>query len=435
MAQVEEQQPGVRSPASPPPGREQNRPPEQRPEEKRREPVRERASRFFFARPAMLLLFIFVLAILAAGGFYLWGYLNSYESTDDAQIDGHLNPISTRIAGTVKAVYVEENQVVKAGQVLVEIDPADYQVAVERARAEVAQAQAQVQAQAPNVPLTTVTTATTAATSAADVAEASAGVAAAESQHQSSIADLREAEANNVKAQADVARFQALVQKDEVSRQQYDQAVAAAKAAAAKVEAARADVSAAEQTIGQRRAQLLQAQSRAREATATAPQQIAIQRANVASRNASTQAAQAALNQAALNLSYTKIVAPVDGIVGRKMAEVGTQVNPGQQLLSVVQTGDIWVTANYKETQLRHMRPGQRATIKVDALDRSFNGYVDSIAGASGARYSLLPPENATGNFVKVVQRVPVRLRFDKGQQDLERLRPGLSVTSKVWLK
>lgn len=434
MAQVEEQQqPGVR-PSGPAPGREQPRPAEQRAEQPK-EPVRRRASRYFFARPAMLLLFILLLAILAAGGFFLWGYLNSYESTDDAQIDGHLNPISARISGTVKAVYVEENQFVKAGQVLVDIDPADYQVAVERARAEVAQAQAQVQAQAPNVPLTAETTATSTATSAADVAQASAGVAAAESEHQAAIADLREAEANNAKAQADVARFQALVQKDEVSRQQYDQAVASAKAAAAQVDSARADVAAAERTIEQRRAQVLQAQSRAREATATAPQQIAIQRANVASRSAGTQAAQAALNQALLNLSYAKITAPVDGIVGRKTAEVGAQVNPGQQLFSIVQTGDIWVTANYKETQLRRMRPGQRATIKVDALDRSFDGYVESIAGASGARYSLLPPENATGNFVKVVQRVPVRLRFNKGQEALERLRPGLSVTSKVWMR
>lgn len=433
MAQQVEEQPGVR-PSENAPGREQGRPAEEN-KEQPKEPARERASRFFAARPAMLVFFIAFLMVLAAGGYFLWTYLDSYESTDDAQIDGHLNPISTRISGIVKAVYVEENQRVKAGQLLVEIDPSDYQVAAERARAEVSQAQAQVQAQAPNVPLTAETTQTTAATATASVAQANAAVAGAEQEHQAAIASLRQAEANNVRAQADVARFQALVEKDEVSRQQYDQAVAAARAAAAQVDAARANVSAAEQTIGERTAEARQAQSRAREATATAPQQIAIQRANVASRNASANVARAALNQALLNLQYTKIYAPVDGIVGRKMAEVGAQVNPGQQLMSIVQTNDIWVTANYKETQLRRMRPGERATIKVDALDRSFDGYVDSIAGASGARYSLLPPENATGNYVKVVQRVPVRIRFNKGQEGLDRLRPGLSVSPKVWVK
>jgi membrane fusion protein (multidrug efflux system) len=430
MAQVEEQKPEVR-PSGSPPSREQPRPAEANPQTPR-EPVRQRASRVFAARPALLVFFIAFLMVLAAGGYFLWIYLNSYEGTDDAQVDGHLNPVSTRVAGVIKAVYVQENQQVKAGQPLVDIDPSDYRVAVERARAEVAQAQAQTQAQAPNVPLTTVTTQTTAATSAADVAQASAGIAAAESEQAAAKAALREAEANNAKAQADVARYRALVEKDEISRQQYDQAVAAGRAATAQVEAARANVAASKKVIEQRRAQLQQAQSRAREATATAPQQIAIQRANVASRAASTQVAQAALNQAELNLSYTKITSPVDGIVGRKMAEVGAQVNPGQQLLSIVQTGDIWVTANYKETQLKEMQPGQRATVKVDALDRSFDGVVESIAGASGARYSLLPPENATGNFVKVVQRVPVRIRFKPGQEGLERLRPGLTVTTKV---
>lgn len=377
--------------------------------------------------------FLGVLALIA--GVLWWRYSSTYESTDDAIVDGHLNAISPRITGTVTTVHAEENQFVKQGQLLVELDPRDYQVALEQARAGLTQSQAQIQAENPNIPLTQTTSATNISSAQADVAGAEAAVASAERDYQAALARLREAEANNVKAQADVARYAALVAKDEVPRQQYDQVVASAKASAAAVDAARANADAGSKIVEQRRAQTNQAQTRLAQASQTAPQNIAISRANLQSRRASALGAQAAVDRAQLDLSYTKIFAPVSGIVSRRSVEVGTRVQPGQQLMTIAQLADVWVTANFKETQLKHMHPGQGATILVDAFDQKFDGYVESLPAASGAISSLLPPENATGNYVKVVQRLPVRIRFKKGQQGLERLRPGMSVEPKVWLK
>ena len=378
--------------------------------------------------------FLIVLAALIVGGFKLWNYLDSYESTDDAQIDGDIYAVTSRIAGTIKAVYVQDNQLVKAGQLLVELDPRDYENSLDQSKAALNESRSLVAVARPNVPITTQTTETTLSTSATDIAGARAAVAGAQRDHESAVADTRKAEADSVKAQADLARYKQLIAKDEISQQQYDQADAAAKSAAANVDAKRATAEAAERNIEEAQARLEQAQTKQVEAQRNRPQQIAIENATVKSREATADRQQTLVDQAALNLTYTKIMAPIDGVIGKKNAEPGQQVAPGQQLMADVPLTDIWVTANFKETQLKRMHPGQRATIHVDSYDKSYEGYVESVAGATGARFSLLPPENATGNYVKVVQRVPVRIRIKEGQDPNHELRPGMSVDPKVWL-
>lgn len=372
--------------------------------------------------------------ILLIVGFFVYRYLTSYESTDDAQVDGHINSISARISGHVTKLNVEDNQYVKAGTVLVEIDPADYQVAYQRAKADFADAQAAALAAGVTVPITSVSTTSQVSATEADVASAKAGIQVAQQQFQAAKAQLQQAEANNVKAQNDLTRYKQLVQKQEISQQQYDQAVAAAQANAASVEAAKANTDAAQQAVTQAQGKLVQAQANWANAN-TAPRQMQITKARATSALAEAQRKKADLDQAELNLGYTKIVAPVSGIVSNRTVEVGQNVVPGQELMKVINLDDVWVTANFKETQLRDMRPGQRVTIEVDANGRKYNGKVDSIAGASGARFSLLPPENATGNYVKVVQRVPVKIVFDQGSNNDHQLRPGESVTPKVWIR
>jgi len=304
-----------------------------------------------------------------------------------------------------------------------------------QAKAALTESQSLVAVAQPNVPITSVTTATTVSTSTVDIASARAAVAGAQRDYESAVADVRKTEADSVKAQADLTRYKMLIAKDEISQQQYDQAVASANATLADVEAKRATAAAAAQEIEQQQAKLQQAQTRQLEAQRNRPQQIAIQNAEVKSRQATAERQKTVVDQAMLNLSYTKIVAPIDGIIGKKNAEPGQQVAPGQQLMADVPVNDIWVTANFKETQLEKMHPGQKATLHVDSYNRDYDGYVESVAAASGARFSLLPPENATGNYVKVVQRVPIRIRFNPGQDNDHLLRPGMSVEPKVWLK
>jgi membrane fusion protein (multidrug efflux system) len=384
--------------------------------------------------PVGWIVLLIVLAGALFGGSLLWAYLQSYEDTDDAQIDGDIYAVTSRISGTVKAVYVEDNQQVKAGQLLVELDPSDYNVSVEQAKAAVNESQTQVETARPNVPITNVSTETTVTSDEADIAGVEAQVAGAQRDYESAIADIRQAEADSVKAQSDLVRYKQLIAKDEISQQQYDQVDAAAKAAAAVVDARRATAEAAARNVDAARARLRQAETRVTEARRNRPQQIALQTATVRARQASTVRERTMLDQALLNLSYTKIVAPVDGIIGKKNAEPGQEVAPGQQLMADVPVTNLWVTANFKETQLKKMRPGQRVTIHVDAYNREYEGYVESLAGASGARFSLLPPENATGNYVKVVQRMPIRIRFKEGEDKEHLLRPGMSVEPKVWL-
>ncbi|MGA8761315.1 MAG: HlyD family secretion protein [Candidatus Sulfotelmatobacter sp.] len=372
--------------------------------------------------------------VLLVVGFFLYRYVTSYESTDDAQVDGHVNSISARVAGHVVKLNVQDNQYVQAGTILVEIDPADYQVAVDTAKADYLDAQASARSAGVNVPIMSVDTNSQISSTQADVESARAGIQAAKQQLEAAKAQVAEAEANNVKAQDDVGRYKQLVDKQEVSQQQYDQAVAAARAGAASVEAARATAGAAAQQVTQAQGKLAQAEAGWRSAN-TAPKQMDMMVARADSAEANALKKKAALDQAQLNLQYTKIVAPVSGVVSDRTVEVGQNVVPGQELMKVVPLDDVWITANFKETQLREMKVGQRATIEVDATGRKYEGKVESIAGASGARFSLLPPENATGNYVKVVQRIPVKIVLNSGENKNHELRPGMSVEPKVWIR
>jgi membrane fusion protein (multidrug efflux system) len=380
------------------------------------------------------IILILLVLVLVVGGSIYWWRSTFWESTDDAQIDGHINPISARVAGHVQRLNFRDYQYVKAGTLLVEIDPADYQVAVEHAKAEYADALASEKAARINVPITSVSTRSVIVSALANVDNARAGVSAAEKQLDAARARLRENEANNVKAQADLARYRPLVERDIISRQQYDQAVAAADAASAAVDASMALVTAAMEQVHQSRGRLRQAKAEL-ESARTGPQQVSVTRSRADSAQASVKRYKAALDQAELNLRYTRVIAPVSGVVGKRTVEVGQNVEPGQVLLSIVPLDDIWVTANFKETQLRRMKPGQKVKVKVDTYGRTYDGHVDSIAGASGARFSLFPPENATGNYVKVVQRIPVKIVFDKGQDKEHLLRPGMSVEPAVRVK
>lgn len=372
---------------------------------------------------------VFVLA----GSLILLRYFAGYESTDDAQVDVHLYPVSARISGYVIKVNVNDNQYVERGAVLVEIDPKDYQIAVDKARADLANAEATAESLNITVPITSVNTASQLTSTASDIENARAGIIAAEKQLGAAHAQVEQAEANDVKAQDDLQRYKRLVEKQNVSEQTYDQSLAAAKASTASVAAARASEAAAEQVVQQAKNRLIQAEASHR-AAQTGPQQIATSRARAASAAADVQQKRAALEQAELNLQYTKIIAPVSGEVNKNVV-VGLNVQAGQQLLNIVPLDDVWITANFKETQLRRMRPGQRVELEVDSSGRTYKGHVDSIAGATGPLFSVLPPENATGNYVKVVQRIPVKIVLDAGENRDRLLRPGMSVEPKVHLR
>jgi membrane fusion protein (multidrug efflux system) len=389
---------------------------------------------FRAGNPRFRVFLIVGIVVLLVAGFFLWRYFDSYEDTDDAQIDGHLNSISARVSGHVLKLLVDDNQYVPVGTALIQIDPKDYQVAVDRAKADYADAVALAEAARVNVPITSINTNSQTSSAQADVENANAGIAAARQQFSATKAQLAEAEANNVKAQNDLVRYKQLVDKQEISEQQYDQAVAAAHAGTASVDAARASASAADNQVRQAQSRLLQAQANLR-AAATGPQQVETYRSRAQSAQAQADLKKAALEQAELNLQYTVIVAPVNGVVTNRTVEVGQNVSIGQELMKVINLDDIWVTANFKETQLKRMQVDQRATIRVDTNGKDYKGHVQSIAGASGAITSLLPPENATGNYVKVVQRIPVKITFDPGETREHVLRPGMSVEPKVWVK
>ena len=378
-------------------------------------------------------LIVAIVIVIAGAGIWVFHYYSTFETTDDAQVDGHINPISARVGGYILTVNVTDNQYVDAGTVLAQIDPKDYQVAVDKAKADLASAEATALAASRNVPITTVNSASQLASANADVTDMQAGILAAQGQADAAKATLAEAQANDVKAQADLARYKQLVAKQEVSQQQYDQAVAAAAASAASVVAARASESAANEMVKEAQGKLVQAGASVRSAQ-LAPQQVDVSKAQFSSADALVAQKKSQLEQAMLNLQYCTIVAPVTGVVNKNV-EVGMNVQPGQQLLSIVPLDDVWVTANFKETQLRYMRPGQPVEISVDAYGRKYKGRVDSIAGATGSLFSLLPPENATGNYVKVVQRIPVKIVLDPGSNKDHLLRPGMSVTPKVEVK
>ena len=390
---------------------------------------------------------VILIAIVAIGA---WVWLSAgSESTDDAQIEGHVMPVAPRLGGTVLQVPVTENQRVDAGTVLVELDPRDYQVALDKARAELADADASAVAAQSNVPITSTTTASTVSTAEGSVEQARSAVDAAEKEGDAARARLvtaearqREAEVNARKTARDVERLRSLFAKDEVSQQQFDAAVGAADTAKAAVDSMRsqvveagAGIRVAESRLAQMRGGEQQARAALR-SSQTGPEQVTAMRARAAAAAAHAAQMRAAVSQAELNLQYATIRAPQSGVVSRKSVEPGQVIQPGQPLMAIIPLENIWVTANFKETQLTRMRAGQRATIKVDAYGgKEFQGQVDSLAAATGARFSVLPPENATGNYVKVVQRVPVKIVLDPGQDPEHLLRPGLSVVPTVYTK
>jgi membrane fusion protein (multidrug efflux system) len=388
-----------------------------------------------------------VVILFIIGGVWLWA-TSGRESTDDAQVDAHVTPVAARIGGTVLSVPVADNQQVEGGAVLVEIDPRDYQVALDKARADLADAEAAAVAARADVPITSATATGSVSNARGGIVAAEAGieagqrgVTAAQSRLASAQAKEREAEANATKTAKDVERLRSLLGKDEISQQQFDAAVAAADAAKAtldgaksQVEEAQIGIRVAESNLNAARGGHEQAMAQLRTAE-TAPDQIKAIRARADAADAHVKQLQAAVQQAELNLQYATVKSPVKGVVSKKTVEVGQVIQPGQPLMTIIPLDQVWITANFKETQLDQMRPGQPVRIQVDAYGgKEFKGHVESIAAATGARFSLLPPENATGNFVKVVQRVPVKIVLEQGQDPQHLLRPGMSVTPTVYI-
>ena len=375
-------------------------------------------------------------AVLACGAATGWAlYLQRYQSTDDAQVDGHLNIVSSRMSGTTAAVYVTDNQVVEAGEPLVDLDPSEQKAAYAQAKAQYDQALAQLNAQRPSVGITQAENTAAALTGDAQLAEARAAAAASSQDLAAASAKLIEAEAVRSRDDDELRRYEQLFQAGTISRQDYERYVAAARSSEADADAAKANVASAEKVLEQRRADIDAQAARRQQTNRTAPGQLAMRQADIANAEASVEAAAAQLQRAALNLSFCHITSPVRGIVTQRSAEIGNRVTEAQPLMMIVATGDTWVTANFKETQLARMNAGQRARVHIDALNKDFDGTVEGIPAITGARSSVLPPENATGNYIKVVQRMPVRIRLNADQQGLARLRPGMSVEATVWLR
>jgi len=377
-----------------------------------------------------------VVAVLVVVGLLWWWHSTYYEDTDDAQVNGHLIQISARIQGHVLKVNVDENQYVDAGTVIAELDPKDFQTAVEQDQANLESAEASYEAAKVNVPVTHISTGSTLSSAGSDVSSADAQVTQSQHQLQAAQAAVLQADANNVKAQLDLQRYKPLVEKDVISKQQFDAAVAAADGDKAALEQAKANLEAANSAVRVAKDRVSSAQASYKNAL-TAPQLVAIQKARADQAAAQVQQSQAALDQAKLNLSYTKIYAPTAGIITKKSVEVGQNVSVGQNMATLVSLDDIWITANFKETQLEHMRQGQHVEISVDAYgSRKYDGKITQIGGATGSVLSLFPPENATGNYVKVVQRIPVRIDLTNHDQNTDHLlRPGMSVEPKVKVK
>ncbi|SDF27944.1 HlyD family secretion protein [Terriglobus roseus] len=386
------------------------------------------------ARRKFIIIVVVLLLVLVAGFFYWRSTLT--EDTDDAQVDGDLYQVSARVSGQVIKVNVTDNQEIKQGDVIAEIDPRDYQVALEQAEAQLANAKASYLQANSNVPIVNVQTRTQVATSGSDVATAEASVAQAQKNVAAAQARVDQAKANALKAQLDVDRYKPLVEKDVISKQQFDQAVAQAAATSGALLEAQQNVTAQQAAVAQTVSKLNSARSDAAQARENGPKQVVVQKARAEAANADIMTAQAKVDQAKLNLSYCHIVAPIGGIINKKNVSVGQNISPGQNMLTIIPLDNLWITANFKETQLQHMKVGQEVTVKVDALGgRKYKGRVTQVGGATGSRLSLFPPENATGNYVKVVQRIPVRIDLEKGENDDHLLRPGYSVVPDVGIK
>ncbi len=388
-------------------------------------------------RARAIIIVAVVLLLSAIAGLFYWRSTFT-EDTDDAQVDGNLYQVSARVAGQVTQVFVTETEPVKAGQPIAQVDARDYEVALEQAQANLANAKAEYVQATAGVPITNVQVRTTVTTSGQDVQGGLASVSQAQANAQAMQARILQAQANALKAQTDVDRYTPLVARDVISKQQYDAAVATATAAQAQVDEAQRDAAGAQQQVLSAQQRLASSRSQQQQSQQNAPKQIAVQQARAVAAEASVKQAQARVDQAQLNLNYTKIVAPVDGIVSRKSVSLGDNLSVGQSLLTVVPLQDLWVTANFKETQLKGVEKGQRVDIKVDALGgRHFAGKITEVGGATGSRLSLFPPENATGNYVKVVQRIPVRIDFTNMAEENkdEALRAGMSVEPDVHVK
>jgi membrane fusion protein, multidrug efflux system len=379
------------------------------------------------------LILLAALVVVIVGGVFLWLYLSGFESTDDAQVDVHLYPVSARISGYVQKVNVDDNQWVEQGFTLVEIDPKDYEVALARAQGALDNADAAAESLNIDVPISSVDASSQLKFTSSDIQNAQAAIEAAEKEAAAAHARVVEAQAENVKAQDDVDRYRLLLTREEIPKQVYDHAYAAAATDVAAVAAAEASEAAAQQAVQEAHSRLIEAQARYEDAQA-GPQRVAATRAKALAAVADIRQKRAALEQAQLNLGYTKILAPVTGEVSKKVV-VGLNVDPGEQLLTVVPLDQVWITANFKETQLKHMRVGQKVTVHLDSNGRDYRGHVDSIAGATGPLFSLLPPENATGNYVKIVQRVPVKIVLEPGENRDHQLRPGMNVEATVYLR
>jgi membrane fusion protein, multidrug efflux system len=378
-------------------------------------------------------IFLVSFVVLAVAGVFLWRYFSGFESTDDAQVDVHLYPVSARISGYIQKVNVDDNQWVDEGSTLVEIDPKDYQVALARAHATLDTSDAAARSSNIDVPVSSVATSSQLKFTSSDITNSEAAIRAAEKQTAAAHARVVEAQAENVKAQDDVTRYRLLLAKEEIAKQVFDHAYAAAATDVAAIAAAEADEAAAQQAVLEAHSRLAEAEAHYEDAQA-GPQRVASTRAKALSAMADVHQKGAAVEQAQLNLGYTKIFAPVAGEVTKKVV-VGLNVDPGEQLLTVTPLDQVWITANFKETQLKHMRVGQKAEIELDSNGRTYNGHVDSIAGGTGPIFSLLPPENATGNYVKIVQRVPVKIVLEPGENGDHQLRPGMNVEAKVYLR
>ncbi len=390
---------------------------------------------------------LFVLLLAVSGGIYAYLHMQDRVSSDDANVDGHISSIAPKIAGNVTEVLVRDNQPVKAGDVLVRIDPRDFQARVAQAKAALAQAESQARSAREVVPWTNETTRSALSAAAAQLADATAEQERARlSYEQASSSELAFAEANvrarqaaNERAQADLERMKPLAEKAEISKQQFDSYLAAARVAESELRASQERLSSTRKDAAIRKSAVDAAASHVNHARALMAssesdrKQVPIRTADAGTASAAVEAARANLQAAELQLGYTTLTAPMDGVVTRKSVEIGQIIAPGQALMVVIPLEDVWVTANFKETQLASVRPGQRAEIKVDMYGRSVTGRVDSIAGATGSKLSLLPPENATGNFVKVVQRIPVKILVDR-QEGLT-LRPGMNVDVTIFTR
>jgi membrane fusion protein (multidrug efflux system) len=379
------------------------------------------------------LIILAALVVVIVGGALLWHYLSGFESTDDAQVDVHLYPVSARISGYIQKVNVEDNQWVEQGSTLVEIDPKDNEVELARVQAALDNADAAAESLNIDVPISSVDSSSQLKFTSSDIQNAQAAIEAAEKEATAAHARVVEAQAENVKAQDDVSRYRLLLTKDEIPKQVYDHAYEDAATDVAAVAAAEASEAAAQQAVQESHSRLIEAESRYEDAQA-GPRRVASTRAKAVAAVADIRQKQAAVEQAQLNLGYTKILSPVTGEVTKKVV-VGLNVDPGEQMLTVVPLDQVWITANFKETQLKHMRVGQKTEIHLDSNGRTYRGHVDSIAGATGPLFSLLPPENATGNYVKIVQRVPVKIVLEPGENRDHQLRPGMNVEATVYFR